>query len=39
VTAIVPHSSDLFQEPIAGAVHTINGFGKVVGFEQVRKMQ
>jgi D-aminopeptidase len=38
VTAIVPHSGDLFQEPVAGAVHTINGFGKVVGFEQVREI-
>jgi D-aminopeptidase len=38
VTAILPHTGDLFQEPVAGAVHTINGFGKVVGFEQVREL-
>src|SRR5260221_3266849 len=38
VTAIVPYGGDLFQEPVAAAVHTINGFGKVVGFEQVREL-
>jgi D-aminopeptidase len=38
VTAILPHGGDLFQEQVAGAVHTINGFGKVVGFEQVREL-
>lgn len=37
VTAILPHGGDLFQESVAAAVHTINGFGKVVGFEQVRE--
>lgn len=38
VTAIVPHGGDLFAEQVAAAVHTINGFGKVVGFEQVREL-
>ena len=38
VTAIAPHGGDLFQEQVAAAVHTINGFGKVVGFEQVREL-
>jgi len=37
-TAIAPHGGDLFQEQVAAAVHTINGFGKVVGFEQVREL-
>ena len=38
VTAIAPHGGDLFAEQVAAAVHTINGFGKVVGFEQVREL-
>ncbi len=38
VTAIAPHGGDLFEEPVAAAVHTINGFGKVVGFEQAREL-
>lgn len=38
VTAVLPHGGDLFREPVAAAVHTINGFGKVVGFEQVREL-
>jgi D-aminopeptidase len=38
VTAILPHGGDLFQEPVAAAVYTINGFGKVAGFEQVREL-
>lgn len=38
VTAILPHSGNLFRDKVAGAVHTINGFGKVAGFEQVREL-
>ena len=38
VTVILPHSGNLFQEKVRAAVHTINGFGKVVGFEQVREL-
>ena len=38
VTAIVPHEGNLFTEQVAAAVHTINGFGKVTGFEQVREL-
>lgn len=38
VTAIVPHAGNLFMEPVAAAVQTINGFGKVTGFEQVREL-
>ncbi|HEY7833850.1 MAG TPA: P1 family peptidase, partial [Ktedonobacterales bacterium] len=38
VTAILPHGGDLFREKVAAAVHTINGFGKVAGFEQVREL-
>lgn len=36
-TAILPHSGNLFRDKVAAAVHTINGFGKAVGFEQIRE--
>ena len=38
VTVILPHGGNLFQSKVRAAVHTINGFGKVVGFEQVREL-
>lgn len=38
VTVIVPHPGHLFQEKVCAAVHTINGFGKACGFEQVREL-
>lgn len=38
VTAILPHDGDLFHEKVTAAVETINGFGKAVGFEQVREL-
>jgi D-aminopeptidase len=38
VTVVLPHGDDLFQEKVRAAVHTINGFGKVHGFEQVREL-
>ncbi|MCA9935707.1 MAG: P1 family peptidase [Ardenticatenaceae bacterium] len=38
VTLIVPHDGNLYEEKVATAVHTINGFGKVAGFEQVREL-
>src|SRR5690348_2471157 len=37
-TAILPHAGNLFREKVAAAVHTINGYGKVFGFEQVREL-
>ncbi|MBZ0301559.1 MAG: P1 family peptidase [Anaerolineae bacterium] len=37
VTAVVPHGGSLFREKVTAAVHTINGFGKVMGFEQIRE--
>lgn len=37
VTVILPHQGKLFEEKVVTAVHTINGFGKVAGFEQVRE--
>jgi D-aminopeptidase len=38
VTVILPHGGNLFREKVRAAVHTINGFGKAVGFEQVREL-
>src|SRR5215204_5501220 len=38
VTAILPHEGNLFVERVPAAVHTINGFGKACGFEQIREL-
>lgn len=38
VTIILPHQDNLYAEKVPTAVHTINGFGKVIGFEQVREL-
>ncbi len=38
VTVIRPHGGNLFREKVRAAVHTINGFGKVCGFEAVREL-
>ena len=38
VTVILPHGDSLFREKVPGAVHTINGYGKPLGFEQVREL-
>ena len=38
VTVILPHQGNLYEEKVVAAVHTINGFGKVAGFEQVREL-
>ena len=38
VTVILPHGGNLFREKVHAAVHTINGFGKPLGFEQVREL-
>ncbi|GAB5494617.1 MAG: P1 family peptidase [Phototrophicaceae bacterium] len=38
VTAILAHGGNLFTDKVTGAVHTINGFGKASGFEQVREL-
>ena len=35
VTAILPHSGNLFREKVEAAVHVINGFGKSVGLPQI----
>jgi len=38
VTVVLPHIGNLYQQKVRAAVHTINGFGKVAGFEQVREL-
>ncbi|MDH7485761.1 MAG: P1 family peptidase [Anaerolineae bacterium] len=38
VTAVLPHDGNLFQEKVIAAVHTLNGYGKAMGFEQVREV-
>lgn len=38
LTLILPHGDDLFRHKVRAAVHTINGYGKVFGFEQVREL-
>ncbi|MBQ4648799.1 MAG: P1 family peptidase [Clostridia bacterium] len=38
VTAILPHSGNMFTEKLLGAVHVINGYGKSVGLMQVEEL-
>ncbi len=38
VTVILPHTGNLYLEKVPAAVNTINGFGKPMGFEQVREL-
>lgn len=38
VTVVLPHQGNLYLEKVPAAVHTINGFGKAIGFEQVREL-
>jgi D-aminopeptidase len=38
VTAVVPHSGNLYQEKLPGAVFVGNGFGKLTGSTQVEEM-
>lgn len=38
VTVVLPHGEDVFRHKVRAAVHTINGYGKVFGFEQVREL-
>ncbi|NBC26425.1 MAG: S58 family peptidase [Bacteroidetes bacterium] len=38
VTAIIPHDGDLFRERVPAAVYVGNGFGKALGFTQVREL-
>jgi len=38
VTAILPHSGNLFTEKVRGAIVVRNGFGKLVGLSQVNEL-
>lgn len=38
VTVIIPHDGNLFQEKVPAAVSVGNGFGKAVGFTQVKEL-
>ena len=38
VTAILPHSGNLFQRKVSGAVFVGNGFGKLMGSTQVNEL-
>jgi D-aminopeptidase len=38
VTAILPHSGNMFQDKVAGAVYVYNGFGKLTGSTQVAEL-
>lgn len=38
VTAILPHSGNLFQEKVPAAIYVGNGFGKLAGSTQVKEL-
>ncbi len=38
VTAILPHSGNIFQQKVPAAVYVGNGFGKLTGVTQVREL-
>lgn len=38
VTAVLPHSGNIFQEKVPGAVFVGNGFGKLMGSTQVEEL-
>jgi len=38
VTSVLPHSDNLFQDKVAGAVFVYNAFGKLVGSTQVNEL-
>lgn len=38
VTAILPHSGNMFKEKVYGAVQVINGFGKTIGTVQLEEL-
>ena len=38
VTVILPHEGNPFREKLVAAVETFNGFGKPIGFEQIREL-
>ncbi|WP_435623584.1 P1 family peptidase [Flagellimonas sp.] len=38
VTAILPHSDNIFQFKVPAAIHIGNGFGKLAGYSQVKEL-
>ena len=38
VTAIIPHSDNIFQNKIPAAIYIANGFGKLTGISQVEEL-
>ena len=38
VTAILPHSENLFQQKVPAAIYIGNGFGKLAGYSQVKEL-
>jgi len=38
ITAILPHADNLFLDRVPAAIHVGNGFGKLLGFTQVREL-
>lgn len=38
VTAILPHSGNIFQEKVPAAIYLVNGFGKLAGYSQVKEL-
>lgn len=38
VTAILPHSGNIFQEKVPAAIYVFNGFGKLAGYTQVEEL-
>ena len=37
VTAVLAHGGNLYRDKVAAAVYSFNGYGKVMGFEQIRE--
>jgi L-aminopeptidase/D-esterase len=38
VTAILPHTGNIFQEKVPAAIYVGNGFGKLAGYTQVKEL-
>jgi len=38
ITAVIPHSGNIFQEKVPAALHTGNGFGKLMGISQIKEL-
>jgi len=38
VTVVLPHEGNVYLQKVMAAVHTVNGYGKAAGLEQVREL-